>query len=167
MCITILKMKTFIKILAMASALACGPLAFGHGGGGGGHAGGGHFGGGHFAGHRGFFGRGHSGVFFGADVGYWGGWGWPYYYGPDYYYPYPTYVGSDNGASYANGNQTGRGPSLQAAVQTALARKGFYHGEIDGDVGPQSHDAIVKYQASHGLAATGVIDTPLLKSLGL
>jgi hypothetical protein len=52
-------------------------------------------------------------------------------------------------------------------VQIALARRGYYHGEIDGVIGPMSRSAIVRYQDSHGLPATGVIDYALLRALGI
>lgn len=57
--------------------------------------------------------------------------------------------------------------SLPAAVQRRLAHLGYYHGAIDGDIGPRSRHAIRRYQAEHGLPVTGDIDRPLLRSLGL
>ena len=78
---------------------------------------------------------------------------YPYYYGRPYPYAYRGYYGS--------------GYSSSASVQAALAHKGFYHGAIDGVIGPQSRGAIRSYQASHGLPVTGNIDRPLLRSLRL
>jgi hypothetical protein len=79
----------------------------------------------------------------------------PYYRG--YYGPGPYYYGGRAGAGY----------SVGADVQSALARKGFYHGAIDGIIGPQSRDAIRSYQAARGLPVTGQIDRSLLRSLRL
>jgi len=59
------------------------------------------------------------------------------------------------------------GESIQVAVQRRLAHLGYYHGAIDGDIGPHSHRAIRRYQADHGLPVTGDIDRPLLRSLKL
>ena len=52
-------------------------------------------------------------------------------------------------------------------VQRALARRGYYHGAIDGIVGPGTRSAIRSFQASHGLAVTGEINPPLVRALGL
>jgi hypothetical protein len=57
--------------------------------------------------------------------------------------------------------------SLEASVQRELARRGYYRGPIDGDIGPGSRAAIRSYQYRHGLPVTGRIDRRLLRSLGL
>jgi hypothetical protein len=57
--------------------------------------------------------------------------------------------------------------SLDADVQVALARRGYYHGPIDGDIGPGSIAAIRAYQYDRGLPVTGMIDGPLIRSLGI
>lgn len=62
---------------------------------------------------------------------------------------------------------SGRRHSVEAQVQAALARRGFYHGPIDGDIGRGSRHAIYHYQISHRLPASGHIDRYLLRSLGI
>jgi hypothetical protein len=57
--------------------------------------------------------------------------------------------------------------SLEADVQLALRRRGYYHGPIDGDAGPGTRSAIRDYQYDRGLAPTGRIDRDLIRSLGL
>ncbi len=57
--------------------------------------------------------------------------------------------------------------SVGVDVQRALARRGYYGGAIDGDIGPRSRAAIRSYQVDRGLPVTGRIDTLLLRSLGL
>ena len=57
--------------------------------------------------------------------------------------------------------------SLPVAVQRRLAHLGYYHGAIDGEIGPHSRRAIRRYQADHGLPVTGDIDRPLIHSLKL
>jgi hypothetical protein len=57
--------------------------------------------------------------------------------------------------------------SLEASVQRALRKRGYYSGPLDGDLGPRSRAAIREYQAEHGLEVNGRVDDPLLRSLGI
>jgi N-acetylmuramoyl-L-alanine amidase len=87
--------------------------------------------------------------------------GWPVYG-----FPYPYYYGGQvYPPAYAANDDTGN--SLATSVQSALANDGYYNGPIDGDIGPQTQNAIADYQRDRGLAVTGSINTPLLNSLGL
>jgi hypothetical protein len=167
----------------------------GHFGGGhfaGGHFGGGHFGGGgHFAG---FTGRGFGGnhfisdrggrfashddhfrhgdhfrdrdhfrhdrdFFFGVPYGY----DFPYYgydYYPYDYYPYGYYgYYSDDSSDYA-----GTADSV-IAVQQELAKLGYYHGSVDGVLGPDTEKAIRWFQSVDKLPVTGHIDDATLSAL--
>ena len=149
-------MKT--KILAgllVAAALAIAPgVALARGGGGGFHGGG-------FA-HHGFvsdrsfhFGRGfrhdddrffdhdHHDRFFGHHFVF----GSP---GPGYYDPY--YLGAYDDYT-------------AVAVQRALAQLGYYHGPVDGVVGPQTEKAIRWFQSVDRLPVTGEIDSATLRAL--
>jgi murein L,D-transpeptidase YcbB/YkuD len=56
---------------------------------------------------------------------------------------------------------------LATAVQTELARRGYYHGPIDGVIGSASREAIQAFQQAQGLPTTGLIDPSLLKALKL
>ena len=56
---------------------------------------------------------------------------------------------------------------IEADVQLALRRNGYYRGPVDGDLGPETRAAIRDYQYDRRLPATGRIDTSLLRSLGL
>jgi peptidoglycan hydrolase-like protein with peptidoglycan-binding domain len=56
---------------------------------------------------------------------------------------------------------------MATAVQTELANRGYYHGSIDGAIGPGSRDAIRAFQRANNLPVTGLIDPPLLKALRL
>ena len=109
-------------------------------------------------------------------IGPWYPWGYGWGYG---YYPYASYSYYDGGyyddgyyddryaareySEYDSGNVD----SSVSQVQAALAREGYYHGAIDGSVGPATRNALRRYQRSHGLDATGRIDRPLLEALGL
>jgi len=59
------------------------------------------------------------------------------------------------------------GISLELDVQKVLARKGFYHGPLDGNAGPVTRASIRAYQKRHGLDQTGEIDPPLMRSMNL
>jgi len=93
-------------------------------------------------------------------------------YGNDWTYPYfgiYPYVGNgypEYGSDYYGPNHA-TGNSLGAQVQQDLADQGYYQGPIDGIVGPATQAAIVAYQQANGLPVSGVIDTPLLRSLGI
>ncbi len=52
-------------------------------------------------------------------------------------------------------------------VQTQLQDEGYYTGEVDGQVGPKTRDAIGVYQADHNLEVTSAIDEPTVEALGL
>ena len=54
-----------------------------------------------------------------------------------------------------------------ADVQSVLQEQGYYHGEVDGLVGPLTREALASYQSAQGLEPTAAIDQPTLESLGL
>jgi hypothetical protein len=159
----------------------------GHGGGawgGHGHGGWAGRGGGSWTGHRpgtwgghgrfawGGHGHGfhHNGRFFGPGFGFFG-YNYPWYY-PGYpYYPYYGDPGYDTGyygdTYYGNqyyGNPDPRS-SANKSLQTALARRGYYRGPIDGVFGPATRDAIRSFQEHQGLQVTGQVDSRLIRAL--
>ncbi len=52
-------------------------------------------------------------------------------------------------------------------VQAALMRLGYYDGDIDGLLGPQTRSAITAYQKAQGLRQTGRMDIGTLTKLGI
>lgn len=104
-----------------------------------------------------------SNVFFGIGLGYpYGyGYGYPYYgsypYGYGYYAPRTTV--------YVSGGFTD--DATVAAVQRRLARGGYYHGSIDGVIGPGTRYAVRAFERNNGLPVDGVIDRQLLRTMGL
>lgn len=81
--------------------------------------------------------------------------GGPSVYTPSRYYaPTRTYVRRSSS-------------SIEASVQRALRREGYYDGAVDGDIGPQSRASIRYYQAENRMEVTGRIDSRLLRSLGI
>jgi hypothetical protein len=141
---------------------------FGGGGFGGGHFGGGHFGGGHFGGgHFGgtHFAAGHFGGHYGWRAGHWyggrwygGGW-YPYY--DDYGYDGSDAYSGDANAYY---DTTSSGGTV-ADAQQELAKLGYYHGSIDGVVGPETEKAVRWFQSVDKLPVTGQLDDQTLQAL--
>ena len=95
--------------------------------------------------------------------------GAPYYFSSGYWFPAWGYAPNAyyawDGPIYAYN----RLPPDQviANVQAALQQQGYYHGEVDGLIGPLTRGAIADYQRDHGLYTTSTIDQPTLQSLGM
>lgn len=121
---------------------------------------------------RGYYRGGYSGSYYGYA---------PYYYRPrtsiaiglgSGYYDsgyHGTYYRGDDRPVYRGRqlSENGRSSALEVSVQRKLARLGYYSGSIDGDIGPASRRAIVRYQRDNDLAETGRIDRNLVEALGL
>jgi Putative peptidoglycan binding domain len=100
-------------------------------------------------------------VFYGGGYWFWNaGWWFPAWGYSPYYNNY-AYDGPIYGAGELSPGD------VTAQVQEALAQQGYYYGAIDGVLGPDTRDALLRYQADHGLATTAAIDEPTLDSLGL
>lgn len=56
---------------------------------------------------------------------------------------------------------------MTVRVQAALMRQGYFDGDIDGILGPQTRVAIIKYQKAKGLSQTGRMDIETLTQLGI
>jgi localization factor PodJL len=52
-------------------------------------------------------------------------------------------------------------------IQEALQDQGYYAGEIDGQLGQQTRDALAAYQRDHNLELTAAIDEATVQALGL
>jgi Putative peptidoglycan binding domain len=90
------------------------------------------------------------------DTGYWYP-AWGYDPGAQYYFDGPIYASNpemDPGQVVAN-------------VQSALQEQGYYQGEVDGVLGPQTRAALAEYQSAQGLEPTGAVDEPTLETLGM
>jgi hypothetical protein len=93
-----------------------------------------------------------------------------YFWNNNYWYPaygydpaYSTYAYDEPIYGY-NHYEPGQ---VISNVQHQLRREGYYHGEIDGLIGPMTRRALARYQADHGLYVTRAIDEPTLQALGL
>jgi hypothetical protein len=95
--------------------------------------------------------------------------GGPYYWNSGYWFPAWGY---DPGAYYAYdgpiyGYNNLPPDQVIANVQAALQQQGYYHGDVDGLLGPLTREAVANYQRDHGLYTTSTIDRPTLESLGM
>jgi lysozyme family protein len=57
--------------------------------------------------------------------------------------------------------------SIQVLVQTDLTRRGYYAGQVDGVIGPETRNAIREFQRDNGLQVTGDINSQLVQALKL
>src|SRR5437870_8857673 len=87
-------------------------------------------------------------VVFIGDFGFpwWWGWGWGPSWGWGSGYPY-GYYGYNYGSGSGYGDSSG---SRVAELQRRLASAGYYHGAIDGIMGPATRSAIRAYERDHG-----------------
>jgi hypothetical protein len=94
--------------------------------------------------------------------------GW-WYWNAGYWFPawgYAPYVTfAFDGPIYGYNGLTP--DQVTANVQQQLAADGYYNGPVDGELGPQTREAIANYQAANGLAVTSAIDEPTLATMGL
>ena len=123
-----------------------------------------------------------GGFWWGLDPGYYPWDYYPYYdngypydysgYNPDDYsanpYDYYNYSPYDNDdqSAYAGSDQSAANATV-SAVQSELAKLGYYSGGIDGNLGDQTEAAIAHYQEDNDLSVTGTVDTATLQSLGI
>ena len=95
--------------------------------------------------------------------------GAPYFFNAGYWYPawgyYPNAYYAWDGPIYAYNHLPP--DQVIANVQAALQEQGYYHGEVDGSIGPLTRAAIADYQRDHGLYETAAVDQPTLESLGM
>ncbi len=104
----------------------------------------------------------HDRFFFGFSPVWYPSGGFYGYGYPDYSYDNYDGLYQDNG--YYSGQSDSA--SMQLLVQEALARRGYYTGQVDGVIGPQTRSAIREFQRDNGLAVTGRITPELLETLG-
>ena len=82
-----------------------------------------------------------------------------------------AYVGHEG--TDANGKVSSTSPSTRApdgtvrSAQAALETQGYSPGAIDGQMGPSTRSALIKFQADKGLTPTGSLDGATLAALGV
>ena len=106
---------------------------------------------------------------------------YPYGYGYhpySSYYPYGSYSSYYDDGYYAesdapdpyaksSGYEEDTADSSISAVQSALSREGYYSGPVDGNLGPETRNALRRYQRERNLAVTGRVDRATIDALGL
>jgi Putative peptidoglycan binding domain len=144
-----------------------------------------------YSGTRYYGGTRNYGNYYGGGTGYYyGGSAYPSYsyysgspysnwgYGTSGYYPYSYYGGGYPYSGYNNYYSYyrptsyytptyGYNGSIVASVQRRLGQLGYYHGVVDGVIGPQTRGAIAAFESRNGLSVDGTISRPLLDTLGL
>jgi len=131
----------------------------------------------------------HNRVFVFVNGFWWGLYPWDYYpyyangyYPYDYsgYYPYDSDYSSsnpydyynyspyndDDRPAYSDSDQSAANATV-SAVQSELAKLGYYNGAIDGTLGDQTEAALTRYQEDRDLSVTGTVDAATLQSLGI
>jgi len=89
-----------------------------------------------------------------------------YNYDPGYYDSY----GSQDEEYYGANNDdvtVQSADSIVANAQDELAQQGYYRGEVDGILGPETSRAITRFQSNQGLRVTGVLTRDTVEALGL
>jgi Putative peptidoglycan binding domain len=86
-------------------------------------------------------------------------------------YPYSYYDSSypsdyDDQPSYGRSQQSVANATV-SAVQSELAKLGYYNGEIDGVLGDETEAALARYQQGQGISVTGTVSAATLQSLGI
>jgi hypothetical protein len=104
-----------------------------------------------------------SNVYFGIGLGY----PYAYGYGYPYYGSYPYGYGYYGPRTTVYVNARINDDATVAAVQRRLARGGYYHGSVDGVIGPATRSAIRSFERNNGLPIDGEIDSQLLRTMGL
>jgi Putative peptidoglycan binding domain len=105
---------------------------------------------------------------FGSHIVFiYGGW---YYWNNNYWYPAWGYA--PDSVYYVDAPIYASSPAddpaqVVANVQSALQEQGYYQGDIDGVLGPQTRAALAEYQSAQGIEPTGLVDEPTLETLGM
>jgi hypothetical protein len=85
-------------------------------------------------------------------------------YPNDYYEYSPNNYGDEQG--YAPSDQDANNATV-SAVQSKLAKLGYYRGAIDGVEGDETQAALARYQEEHDLSVTGTLTAATIQALGL
>jgi Putative peptidoglycan binding domain len=98
--------------------------------------------------------------YYGYGYGYGYPYGYDYYGGYGYGYGDQGYGYGDQGYGYGDQGYgyggRNRGGSSVGQLQRRLARAGYYHGAIDGIMGPETRRAIRAYERSHNQREYGM-----------
>ncbi len=81
-------------------------------------------------------------------------------------------VGSSSASTETRSSTTTVSTSFESPeqirrVQEVLIEKGFYHGQPDGRMGPETRDGLIKFQEREGIEARGRLDERTFTALGI
>ena len=106
-------------------------------------------------------GRGYGGRWYGGGWYPYYGWsGYPYGIDDYGYYDTPSAYNDDQSGLYAATND-----DTVAAAQKELAKLGYYHGSIDGVIGPETAKAVRWFQSVDKLPVNGQLNDQTLRAL--
>ena len=78
-----------------------------------------------------------------------------------------SHAAAQNNAASENNAIPAPTSATISAAQRSMLKKGFYKGNIDGNMGPETHAAVREYQKNSNLNVTGRLDQATLSSLGV
>jgi peptidoglycan hydrolase-like protein with peptidoglycan-binding domain len=58
-------------------------------------------------------------------------------------------------------------PALVRSVQQSLRERGYYVGDVDGQWGPKTEDAVRSFQNANGIPSDGRLNSPTISALGI
>ena len=58
-------------------------------------------------------------------------------------------------------------PALVRSVQQSLRERGYYVGDVDGQWGPKTEDAVRSFQNANGIPSDGRLSSPTISALGI
>jgi phage tail tape-measure protein len=82
---------------------------------------------------------------------------------------YVGHQGTDANGHVINthGSTTPTADNTVRKAQAALNGQGYNVGTVDGRFGPNTQNAVRRFQAKNGLSETGTLDSPTLSALGI
>ena len=75
--------------------------------------------------------------------------------------------GSSNAGSQGSTASEEHNPQVVRSVQQALKQKGYDVGSVDGQMGPNTENALRQFQQAQGISQTGNLDQQTLSALGV
>ncbi|BCU76486.1 peptidoglycan-binding domain-containing protein [Luteolibacter sp. LG18] len=91
----------------------------------------------------------------------------PYHHGPTYPSRPPGYYPGPPPALVYPQRPASPRERKEIRAQLRLRQLGYYHGRVDGDIGPVTQRAIARFQRDHRLRVTAWLDVFTLRALGV
>jgi len=78
-----------------------------------------------------------------------------------------TQQGTSASATAATPQASETRTALVRSAQESLREKGYYVGDVDGQWGPKTEDAVRNFQNANGIPSDGRLNTPTISALGI